>query len=412
MTNESLTFEKLQAAVAGDAAAIRLITRLEPAGGPGDKVFPPTYAGGYYATEDRRLADGQEVPCVVLDSVQSQANRFEEALLRAYDDKKLKLPLVVADFSQWFPDIGRITSLDAPHRIADAIFRDSLLNGKPFRDTDVGRAFAGANVRNATALFELCPTALIFGVWDSTGAAGGLGNKFARALASEIVGIQASTGVKTASRIDPLGIEKCPVYEDQNGEWTTEEDKAKRDEKGTLVLYGRNAKTRGKPSAINLGNVTPDIARAERSNEPLPGGVTISHAIQTTVLSLAALRRLRFPDKSGASTEDRNNAARTLLAGLALAAITLQRGQGYFLRSRCQLIPTEEAVFELVTTASAKSTFGLDSDTARKIFEGAVDEARRIDLPWREDPILLTPKDALVALVRKSRDIGAVEDNQ
>jgi CRISPR-associated protein Csb1 len=39
----SLNFDILTKSVAGGAAAIRTITRLEPAGGPGDKVFPPTY---------------------------------------------------------------------------------------------------------------------------------------------------------------------------------------------------------------------------------------------------------------------------------------------------------------------------------------------------------------------------------
>src|SRR5262249_12346742 len=105
---------------------------------------------------------------------------------------------------------GRVTALEAPHRIADAILRDSLLGKTPFRESAPGKRFAEARVENATGMFEVCPTALLFGVWDSTGAAGGLGNKFARALVSEIVGIHAVPGVRTSSRVDPLGIEKCP----------------------------------------------------------------------------------------------------------------------------------------------------------------------------------------------------------
>jgi CRISPR-associated protein Csb1 len=42
MTNVSL--ERLRNAVANDAA-IRRVQRLQPAGGPGDKIFPPTYPG-------------------------------------------------------------------------------------------------------------------------------------------------------------------------------------------------------------------------------------------------------------------------------------------------------------------------------------------------------------------------------
>ena len=71
-----LTYEVLKTAVAGSAAAFRLTLRLEAVS---PKVFPPTYEGGKYAVEDRRI-DGETVPCVLLDSVASQANRMEFAL--------------------------------------------------------------------------------------------------------------------------------------------------------------------------------------------------------------------------------------------------------------------------------------------------------------------------------------------
>jgi CRISPR-associated protein Csb1 len=81
-----LTLDVLKAAVAGTSAAFRSRTRLQPAGGEGTKVFPPTYAGAVYATEKRRLpGHEQPVDCVLLDSVQSQANRMEEALQQAVD---------------------------------------------------------------------------------------------------------------------------------------------------------------------------------------------------------------------------------------------------------------------------------------------------------------------------------------
>lgn len=87
----------------GEAAAIRCITGLQPAGGKGDKVFPPTYAvernaTSRYALEKRRI-DGQEVDTVLLDSVASQANRMEEALLAAWEERRLDLPVISIDFS-------------------------------------------------------------------------------------------------------------------------------------------------------------------------------------------------------------------------------------------------------------------------------------------------------------------------
>ncbi|HXG11744.1 MAG TPA: type I-U CRISPR-associated protein Cas7, partial [Gemmataceae bacterium] len=87
-----LAFNQLQEAIRGPAVAIRLRVRLQPAGGPGTKVFPPTYQGGVYATEKRNI-NGKEVTCVLLDSVQSQANRMEQALLEAFRAGRLRFPL-------------------------------------------------------------------------------------------------------------------------------------------------------------------------------------------------------------------------------------------------------------------------------------------------------------------------------
>ncbi len=78
MTKENLTIDLLERAVSGEAVAIRAVTMLEPAGGPGDKIFPPTYtregrSETKYALEER-LIDGKTTATVLLDSVASQAN--------------------------------------------------------------------------------------------------------------------------------------------------------------------------------------------------------------------------------------------------------------------------------------------------------------------------------------------------
>ena len=83
-----MSLETLRDAVTGGAVAIRGKALLEPAGGPGDKVFPPSHSvgernkdrGAKYARAERRLPGGEIEQCVLLDSVQSQANRMEEAL--------------------------------------------------------------------------------------------------------------------------------------------------------------------------------------------------------------------------------------------------------------------------------------------------------------------------------------------
>src|SRR3954471_2504890 len=97
--------ETLSRAVSEGGVAFRCSVKLQPAGGEGTKVFPPTYAGAVYATEKRRLpGHADPVDCVLLDSVQSQANRMEDALQQAIDNERFKnagvtLPVVEVDFT-------------------------------------------------------------------------------------------------------------------------------------------------------------------------------------------------------------------------------------------------------------------------------------------------------------------------
>lgn len=402
-----LTIDQLKAFVAGGAVAIRGTATLEPAGGPGDKIFPPTHAlddrnkrpepGAKYAFETRRI-DGRDVRCVLVDSVQSQANRMEEALQALWDEKRISLPVVSVDFSSVAPEVGRVTSLTAPHRIADALLRDSLLDGQLFRLSDIGRSFTDASTKNATPLFKVCPTGLVFGLWDSTGPKGGLGAKFQRALVSEIVGINAVAGSKTESRIDPLNILKksADIYvaADENERWTTDTAKAKIDN-DQPVRFGKE----GKPSEVNHGNVTPTI-------DSVGGGVTIDEARHTVVLSLASLRRLGFA--SGATE------VRTVLAALGLLALMAAESRGHDLRSRCLLVPRKGAALRLEAVASDGSTtpVELDLDSAIGLYGEAVaklPEGVRFDKPAGEALAELTLSPKLADLVSKSRALAVAE---
>lgn len=421
MERKALDIKTLRSAVVGRAAALRCVTDYQPAGGVGDKVFPPTYEGGKYAVEKRVVADGELVDCVLLDSVPSQANRMEQALLDAWHEQRIKLPVVSVRFdAERLKKKFVVTSLDAPHRVADAILRDSLLEGVTFRKSTKGRVLDTADVSNATGLFGLNPTALVFGLWDSTGPRGGLGAKFQRALVSEIVGYHAEGGVKTSSRIDPLQIQKAagPVFRAQDGEaWTLDASLALKKD-GKAVLWARTKKgedvvwdpkkeqEEGKPSKLNHGNIKPSLMDSA-TNQPLPGGFTISHARQTTVLSLAALRRLRFPDESSSDTKSEVNvAARTVLAALGILGATLAREQGTDLRSRCQLFPTQAFVWELLDApGEAPQTFTVNGDDAVALFDAAVQEAVRVGLPW-SDHIKLTPSEELIQLVARSQDLA------
>ena len=66
----NLSFELVRDAISGSACAFRSRTRLQPADGPGGKVFPPTHLEGKYALEERVLqtVDGEpkRVQCCLL----------------------------------------------------------------------------------------------------------------------------------------------------------------------------------------------------------------------------------------------------------------------------------------------------------------------------------------------------------
>ncbi len=385
--------KSLREAIENDAA-VRRTQRLQPAGGRGDKIFPPTYPsdprGGppRHVFERRRMGD-MEVWCVLVDSVQSQGNRLEEALREA-DLESGMLPYVTVDFrGAGLEPLERITSLDAPHRVYDAIFRDSLLNGAAFMETEEGRRLAAAKSVDATALLELSPTALLFGAWHSQGQGGGMGAKFPRAIVSEIVAIGVpvdempdgevrTAGRQPGSRIDPLGILRgVEVYKGASG-WDTDKGKA-----------GKGAK-RVRPSEINHSNVAPSVA---------PLGVTCDYVEHRTVITLAGLRRLRF----GGGRRDA--AGRNLIAALGLLALVEQDARGYALRSRCNLVCDGGATpFERVRSDGSTEPFGLDRAAAHALYRDAYVSAKEAGFRFRS--LILEPQAKLVEIVRQSRELA------
>jgi CRISPR-associated protein Csb1 len=301
---------------------------------------------------------------------------------------------VVVDFSKaGLNSVPEISSLEAPHRIFDAILRDSDLNGSAFRVSEIGKRIREAKTSDATAILQISPTALLFGAWNSTGEGGGLGAKFSRAIVSEIVAIGVpveervdrqsgeitlrSAGRRTGSRIDPLGILRAvEVYKSETA-WDVTEAKA-----------GKKAK-KVRPSEINHGNIAPSI-------EAL--GITCDYTLQTSVLTLAGLRRLRFGDGA-----EKNAAARAYLVALGLVALLEQDARGYALRSRCDLVCEGPAPLELIAFDGEVKTLDLDVVAARQLHEQAIDAALEAGFALSPQPLVLVPQDKLVEIVRRSQ---------
>jgi CRISPR-associated protein Csb1 len=396
---ETLNLAELSGAISGGAAALRSITILQPVEGDGGKVFPATYSGGKYAHERRRLlgADGKEneVECVLLNSVQSEANHAELALLEAVRRGQISLPLIEVDFSEanavFKKDLPNLTSLEVPHRLADAILRDSVTpDGERFSKSKYAALWGRANLWNATAIFDLCPTALVFGMWGSPDKPGGLGAKFERAYISEIVGVDALViDQRSGFRVDPLGASsKVAVVQTADG---------------GFQLAGDKAKNALRPSELNHGNII-----FESSN----GGIRCRFAEQTTVVSFGALRKLRFP-VNGTYDGKRDDAARAVLAAVGVCAGVLASERGVSLRSRCTLRPVAPRVWEMMGEPGAPTkTYTIDGTAAIALLNQAVGEARAAGLPWMEETLVLKPAQELVDLVRKSQEIAAAEGEQ
>lgn len=427
---QNLTFDDLRQQVEEGAVAIRGRAVLEPAGGPGDKIFPPSHSvgdnerrdGAKYAFETRRRGE-TNVRCVLLDSVQSQANRMEDALQALWAEKKIALPVIEVDLSKVAPDVGKVTSLTAPHRIADALLRDSFVKEEgielPFRSSKLGKSFTDASPRNAGPLFKVCPTGLVFGIWDSTGPKGGLGAKFQRLLTSEIVGIGAQVGVKTASRIDPTQMVNAAaiIYrkKPEPGEfltWTLQEEEAETGQVGNSTVplkwgakkkEGKWVQGEGKLTTANHSNIPPTL-------DVVAGGVTIDHAEHTVVLSLAALRRLGFAEGGPQ--------ARVVLAALGLVAVLAAENRGHDLRSRCLLVPrwdekekkSEALRLEVVARDGSTTPLSLNLDAALSLYNEAVTalpESLKFHKQAGEPIAALAPSPKLAHLITESRKLAA-----
>lgn len=384
-----------------DDAALRRRQRLQPVGGKGDKIFPPTYPGEGRNVPprhvfERRRIENQDVWCVLVDSVQSQANRLEESLLAVTREGAADIPHVVVDFKEArLFGLTEITSFEAPHRVYDAILRDSLLGTEPFMKSVVGKRLAQARSEDATALLEVSPTALLFGSWYSTGEGGGIGAKFARCVVSEITAIHApveeipqqrtgeievrNAGRRTGSRIDPLGVlRQVEVFKGESG-WDV-----------TSAGAGNKAKA-VRPSEINHGNIRPSVQSL---------GITCDYVEHMFVLSFAALRRLRF------GSPEKDSAGRTLLAALGLLAVAEQDARGYALRSRCDLVCEGRAPLELVHADGSADTVTLEREGVRALFAETRAIAERAGFAFPTEPIRLTPQAKLVAIVRTSQELA------
>lgn len=367
------------------AAALRFRTRMQPAGGVGARLMPPTYSsdGGTVYLREKRKVDGELIECVLLDGQASQSNRLEEGLLEMIASGRVKIPDIHVDQAEF----GTHSALEMSHRSFDAWVEDALDGDGRFGDTELyGRLASVINRGVARPMVERFPVGLLLGCWASRRPNPQGSTRLARAVTSEIIGYDMQEGERASSKLDFQHVSRDVKLSERGAA----------DDGGFKTIDGKAAKGK-KPSELGYGNVVPQAA--------VHGGVSVGYAEQQTVVSLAAMRATRMAEMGVVSAPDPETdlLARELLTLLALALLEAQTERGWDLRSGCHLVPEREPTIEVVgrlgNVVASAPAYGLgvvESLAAR------TDEAAGRGLDWTVPPIKLVASASQLDLLRRS----------
>lgn len=371
---------------------IRIDADLVPLTGPGGLVKPAVYEGGTYQ-KDRRWAsptDEEATAVIVIDNVPSQANRLEDALRR--NRASISIPEFVLDLSG-LPNLPShlprvLSSLQFPHRNADAYLRDAKLGDSDFVKTALGNAIFGATAQTCGPLMAWFPQALLYGFWQSHLGKKRHNAKHARAWVSEIVGWEPAA---TDTRVMGLKGDVLNLNTDENVS-SNPNDRTKWGIGGGEKIEGGKA---DKLSEIGHGQVP------FMGDDAPAAAVSFTRVTQRATISFAQLRRITL----GADySVEANVAARALLVALGLHAHQLAFGRGFALRSGAELRPREISGTWLGGDGDQPCDLG-GLDVSLELLEAARVNADSAGVPldgWGPEPTVLTPKDNLARAIRST----------
>jgi CRISPR-associated protein Csb1 len=258
-----------------------------------------------------------------------------------------------------------VNQYTAPHRIYDAIFRDSLTpDGEPFFQGNPGKLLAKGDEK---ALFQWAPNVLIFGGWHShEEESAEKAPRFPRLVLLEILGIEPRIVHRTSSRRDPLELSgQSPLPE----------------------ALKEKFEGKKKLSEVGYGTLPP-------TKQPVE--VAVEGAVLAGSVSLVALRRLSLPEE-----------AKAILLGLILLAVVEQERTGYLLRSGTTLIPEGPLTWDPrdalapLCKPSQQETIADPDFLVKAINE--LQEDVDAELAWPREPLELKPTDHLVEIFKQSR---------
>lgn len=332
--------------------AITLTEILEPSGGPGTVIFPPTYArrGGDHPyaisvfrgdlAPEAAAAQGLEANICDLDSVGSQANRMEPAFAEPPLNSLVPQRVIKAGSAT-------VNLLQVGHRVADGAVRFSAL-----AEAAAKAIAALATEHNATALARLAPTSLIFGFWDSRDSQ----VKCPRIVSSTIRASNVAVLKRSAQfnpAFDPASLDLAEAAVLQSA--------PAQDEKDPLSQEG----LRAAPAVDSHGGVR------------VFGRIT-----RRTEINLVALRSVAVV-KSDKLDEAETLKLRRYLLGLSLVAGRVQ--SAYNLRQGCLLVAAAEPppAAQVVLPSGQRQPFTWDFGASFAFAEAAAKEFR----VWSKDPV-------------------------
>ncbi len=333
------------------------------------RVYPSTFGATEHSNKGYKhnfvgldLKSGK-AEAVQIDSVGSFANRIEAYLLSTG-----LLPAMEISIGA-----RKLSMNELPHRIYDAVMRDSFLNGVPWRDSEIGKKVLKSNIKDATALFKYAPLVLLFGGWDSMGGDAVAGVKIARSVTCEIWGYGVQATTHSAHRINPFpsGSEKGDFALDDNRFRVLESDED--------IKQAKKNKTYKKLSECGHGSAFVGD----------PKGCFVDRIEFTGSISLSRLNRYQFPGDG--DLETRNNAGRKVLANLALFGIMGALAH-LDLRSGCELYTASRKTQKIYCDGQREDQ---DVSNIEEELHQSIAEAATVGLDFAKKPVLLEAGKAL-----------------
>jgi len=332
--------------------SITLTETLEPSGGPGTVIFPPTYArrGGDHPyaisvfrsdlAPEAAAAQGLEANICDLDSVGSQANRMEPAFAEPPLSSLVPQRVIKAG-------TATVNLLEIGHRVADGAVRFSALA------EGAAKAIAAlATEHDATALARLAPTSLIFGFWDSRDSMlrrPRMVNSTIRA--SNVALLKRSAQFNPAFDPGSLNLAEAADLQSAPGQ----------DEKDPLSQAG----LRSAPAVDSHGGVR-----------------VFGSIIRRTEINLVALRSIAVV-KAGKIDAPETLKLRRYLLGLSLVAGRVQNA--YNLRQGCLLVPVADPApgAQVVLPSGQRQAFAWEFGPSYEFAEAAAKDYGA----WTKDPV-------------------------